>query len=102
MSVNERLVAIEMHFRHTGDGEYPYSAELDGATVLIGVNDFPAEPLYSVYVDGEPFCDLEDWPVAWTKDGIPDHLLDLIRDDPRGIRIIEECDRVDRTDPIEP
>jgi hypothetical protein len=35
--------------------------------MTIRVNDFPAEPLYTLLVDGEEVEDLEDWPEAWTR-----------------------------------
>jgi hypothetical protein len=47
---------------HTGDGEVPYRATVDSAELLVRVNDFPAEPLYSPLVNGRLECDLEDCP----------------------------------------
>ena len=51
----------------TGDGEWPYCAESCRHVLRVRVNDFPAEPLYSLFVDDEPVEDLEDWPEAWVK-----------------------------------
>lgn len=60
---------------HTGDGERPYRAVAGGAELVVRVNDFPAEPLYSLLVNGRPAGDLEDWPAAWIRPGTPAPLL---------------------------
>ena len=51
----------------TGDGEFPYEAHVGAERWEIRVNDFPAEPLYTLRADGRDQLDLEDWPPAWTK-----------------------------------
>jgi len=62
-------VAREIGWASTGDGEFPYQARLDGRRLTIRVNDFPAEPLYTLLVDGRAAVDLEDWPAAWVRPG---------------------------------
>ena len=51
----------------TVDGEWPYWAESGRHVLRVRVNDFPAEPLYSLFVDDEPVEDLEDWPEVWVE-----------------------------------
>jgi hypothetical protein len=58
-------------WEHTGDGELPYRANVDGAELRVRVNDFPAEPLYTLLVNGQLECDLEDWPEVWVRPGVP-------------------------------
>ena len=53
----------------TTDGEGPYRASAEGHELAVRVNDFPAEPLYSLFVDDEHAADLEDWPPVWVKPG---------------------------------
>lgn len=62
----ERLAAPIIWSR-TGDGVVPYRAEFQGRELMIRVNDFPAEPLYSVISEGQNLGDLEDWPSAWIR-----------------------------------
>jgi hypothetical protein len=62
-------------WEHTGDGEFPYRARVGPAELLIRVNDFPAEPLYTLLVNGQPDCDLNDWPACWARPGTPPQLL---------------------------
>lgn len=54
-------------WRATPSAEHPYEAEVDGRRWTIRVNDFPAEPMYSLLVDGEVVEDLEEWPAAWVR-----------------------------------
>jgi hypothetical protein len=70
-SFTDRPIAWE----HTGDGELPYRAAVGGAELLVRVNDFPAEPLYSLLVNGRLEGDLEDWPEPWVRPGVPADLL---------------------------
>ena len=51
----------------TGDGEFPLRTDHDGLALVIRVNDFPEDPLYSVMAEGQVLGHLEDWPPAWTK-----------------------------------
>ncbi|MBI1208121.1 MAG: hypothetical protein GC191_12650 [Azospirillum sp.] len=51
----------------TVEAEFPYAAELAGQQWLIRINDFPAEPLYTLIVDGCEIGDFDDWPPSWQK-----------------------------------
>lgn len=59
--------AREITWRATKSAEVPYEAEVDGQRWAVRVNDFPAEPLYTLLVDGARVLDLEDWPRAWHR-----------------------------------
>jgi hypothetical protein len=68
-SVSEERQTTHIAWQGTGDGEFPYRAQVRGRTLTIRVNDFPAEPLYTLLVDGQEVEDLEDWPAAWVRPG---------------------------------
>lgn len=51
----------------TGHGEFPLRGEIGGQPARIRINDFPAEPMYSVIVAGQNIGNLDDWPAAWTE-----------------------------------
>lgn len=57
----------EVEWRRTASAETPYEADVDGHRWMLQVNDFPAQALYTLLVDGEPTCDLEAWPPAWHR-----------------------------------
>jgi hypothetical protein len=54
-------------WRRTGKGEHPYEAEVDGERWVLRVNDFPAEPMYTVLVEGVEVEDVESWPEGWRR-----------------------------------
>ena len=66
----EKRRTMPLVWEHTGDGEVPYRTRVGERILTIRVNDFPAEPLYTLFVDGEEVEELEDWPVAWLKPGM--------------------------------
>ena len=51
----------------TGNADIPYHANVDQAHWQLQVNDFPAEPLYTLLIDDQPVGDLDDWPEAWQR-----------------------------------
>lgn len=51
------------------DAEYPYEAQHDGHQLLVRLNDFPAEELYSLIEDGKEVTTFDDWPASWTRLG---------------------------------
>ncbi len=70
-SISLRRQATPIAWERTGDGEYPYRFVLEGRVLTIRVNDFPAEPLYTLIVDGVDAEHLDDWPAAWVRPPIP-------------------------------
>ena len=79
------LVAAAIGWVHTGDGELPYRARLDGRNLLVRVNDFPAEPVYTLIADCAELADLEDWPPSWHRPPLPEHPPAQARRRPVGI-----------------
>lgn len=76
--VAARLASMPITWEHTGDGEIPYVTRMGGHQFTVRINDFPAEPLYSLLVDGEKIIDLDDWPAAWVMPAEPQELLDKV------------------------
>lgn len=62
----ERMAA-PIAWSRTGDGEFPCRTEFRGRELTLRMNDFPAEPLYSVMCGGQNLGDLEDWPSSWIR-----------------------------------
>jgi hypothetical protein len=51
----------------SADLDYPYEAEIDGEKLVIRLNDFPAERLYTLFVNDEEIASFDDWPKQWIK-----------------------------------
>jgi hypothetical protein len=69
MSARGERTARAVTFRRTASAEVPYEADVDGRRWTVRINDFPAERLYTLLVDGEPVEDLDAWPPAWRRPG---------------------------------
>jgi len=55
-----------MSWTRTADAEFPFSATgADGTQLRVRLNDFPAQPLYTLLVDALPRASFDDWPPAW-------------------------------------
>jgi hypothetical protein len=54
------LTAEALAWERTDDGEFPYTAIHDGQRLRIRVNDFPAEPLYTLIADDHEVVDLRE------------------------------------------
>lgn len=65
MKINDFL-SKSIKWNATGDAEFPYNSTLDGKSLRIRLNDFPAESLYTLIVGGGEF-DFEEWPSVWAK-----------------------------------
>lgn len=62
-----KLSAQALVWRKTEDAEFPFAGEIGGRPALVRINDFPAEPLLSIIVEGQNVGNLEEWPAAWAK-----------------------------------
>lgn len=62
-----RLIEAPIAWEATDDAETPYRAAWDDRTFTVRINDFPAEPLYTLIAEGDELADLEDWPAAWVR-----------------------------------
>jgi len=49
------------------DPEHPFVAQHNGRKCLLRLNDFPADHLYTLIVDGEEIVDFDDWPKQWVQ-----------------------------------
>lgn len=56
-----------IYWKKTQTPEYPYEASWDGKIIKVRLNDFPAEPLYTLIIDGNPVESFDEWPLAWIR-----------------------------------
>jgi len=57
----------EIAWAKGSDPSYPFETEMDGARLLIRLNDFPEENLYSLFVNDLAAGDFDEWPARWTR-----------------------------------
>ena len=65
MKINEYL-SRSISWKATGDAEFPYTSTIEGSSIRIRLNDFPADDLYTLLVGNAEF-DFNDWPASWVK-----------------------------------
>lgn len=62
-----RLLAQPLVWHAAPDAEHPYETEVAGQRWQLRINDFPAEVLYSLLVEGYEIARFNDWPPAWRR-----------------------------------
>lgn len=67
-----QLEAKSIHWSRTTDAEFPYKATVEGRLLRLRINDFPAEPYFTVMEGGNELLNIEGWtegwPPTWTRD----------------------------------
>ncbi|MBP6630009.1 MAG: hypothetical protein KBG28_11835 [Kofleriaceae bacterium] len=54
-------------FEPNGDYDRPLRARVGAADWLLVLGDFPAEPLYTLLIDGVVTLTVDDWPPRWRR-----------------------------------
>ena len=62
-----RLAANYVHWQKTSDASVPYEATISNVPCRIRLNDFPDEPLYSLFQENQHVADFDDWPASWDR-----------------------------------
>jgi hypothetical protein len=62
---NRNYLDEEIVWDFTEDPEKPYQANHDGKRLLIRLNDFPAEHLYTLFVDDQEIASFDDLAISW-------------------------------------
>ena len=63
----DAAIRSDVTWLSTDDPEQPFQATVSGVTWQVRLNDFPAEPLYTLIIDGQSIGDLEEWPASWQR-----------------------------------
>lgn len=56
-----------LSWQETEDTDFPFAGHWGGAAARLRLNDHPAEPLFSIIVQGQNVGNLEAWPEAWSR-----------------------------------
>ncbi len=62
---NKDYLSEKIRWNETSNVEFPLKAVYDGDKLLLRLNDFPAEPLYTLFVNGEEIMDIDDLSENW-------------------------------------
>lgn len=61
----EEYLRKKIKWNESNNSEYPFFIVIDRKTLVLRLNDFPEEPLYTLIVDGKEVIDLEGLPSTW-------------------------------------
>ncbi len=50
-----------------GSGDHIYQCWHAGQTWQITLGDFPAQALYTLWIDGQRIAGFDDWPLLWAR-----------------------------------
>jgi hypothetical protein len=67
MSTAQNYLEEEIIWQSGPDPLSPYSAEFAGAQLLIRINDFPDDHLYTLIVNEREVAHFDDWPQYWNR-----------------------------------
>ena len=70
-----RLIA----WSRTLDTHFPFLATVEGECWRLRINDFPDEPLYTLFVGQEQVQHVEDFPVSWSRPKSPEFVEPALR-----------------------
>lgn len=58
---------LQLSWTKTNDAEFSFTATgPDGGKLVIRLNDFPEEPMYTLLQESVPLTSFDDWPQAWS------------------------------------
>jgi hypothetical protein len=61
------LLRMTLVWEPTKDVDVPWRARAGSNACTLRLGDFPAEPLYTVLVDGRELGTVDEWPATWSK-----------------------------------
>ena len=61
----------EVKWNEGADPNYPYQTKVNGDKLVIRLNDFPDESLYTLIVNEKEVSSFDDWPKQWSRGQAP-------------------------------
>ena len=61
------LDQISVEWSKCRENNFVYKATVKSSIWMLRMNDFPDEPLFTLFIDGKEILHFNDWPPAWTK-----------------------------------
>ncbi|MBV6492935.1 MAG: hypothetical protein LDLANPLL_00940 [Turneriella sp.] len=61
----------KIHWSTAAGADNSYEARVEGQYWQVRIGDFPAEAMYTLFIDGMEVSTFNDWPVLWQKPATP-------------------------------
>ncbi len=62
-----RYLQRAVTWRESSDPEVPLVADVGGERWCLRLGDFPAEPLFTLEINGRVIGSVDNWPAAWQR-----------------------------------
>jgi hypothetical protein len=62
-----KLLDQKIKWMPTGEPERPFETQFRGVQLVIQINDFPANHLYTLFVGKNSVLSFDEWPDAWFR-----------------------------------
>lgn len=67
MNDRDKYFSKALKWFNTEDAEYPLVSNVNEECWRIRINDFPEEPLYTLFIEKRLVVSFNDWPSSWKK-----------------------------------
>ncbi len=61
------IATIPVTWSRAENTDFPYQARIGASLWRLRLNDFPLEPLFTLFIDDKEIAHLDDWPTHWTR-----------------------------------
>lgn len=61
----KQIFERRIQWQESEDADYPYETEIDGARWRLRLNDFPDEPLFTLFIGDTEWGHFDDLPPGW-------------------------------------
>ena len=62
-----QVFSTSVHWQETDDVDFPYLATVGNSQWRLRLNDFPEEPLFTLFIEDGEWGHFDDWPPAWVR-----------------------------------
>lgn len=63
----EEVFSTIVNWHESDDPEFPYEATVRNNKWVLRLNDFPEEPLFTLFINDEEWGDFDDWSPYWKR-----------------------------------
>jgi hypothetical protein len=63
----KEVFSLKINWNETDDVDFPYTAMVNNHKWVLRLNDFPEEPLFTLFIDDEEWGHFDDWSPVWKR-----------------------------------
>jgi hypothetical protein len=63
----DRYDKLNIKWSKCKEGKFAFKTFVASSSWMLRMNDFPDEPLFTLFIDGKEILHFNNWPSAWAK-----------------------------------